>query len=313
MSQYHTINAGELERGFTVIARLDGSPITSGTVNYYLKCKSGSNAGKWWRDSDQTWQAAATGNAMSHDADGHWDVLLTAGASGPFLAGVRYREYVKESGNLHVPEGRLLACDAAPGTTGGPLLVGNGNGAVNPSGGKVPATIAAGDNSDKTGYSLTGKVAATIALGDNSDKAGYSLASANGGVGPTAAIADEDIHTTAFKNGTARLCARVYKDGADIHQADVSTIVYSVFLLDDQDPDARTAINGHSAVSLAAADVFFDTLQSDSQASNYNFRHVIPIALYAAFTIAGRNYLAEYTIAPAVGEKIILRFRVHVL
>ena len=229
---------------------------------------------------------------MTHDADGHWDILLTAGADGPFVAGVRYREYVKESGNLHVPDGRLLVCDAAPGTTGGPLVVGTGGGAINPSGGKVPATIAAGDNSDK---------------------AGYSLADASGGIGPTANIADEDIHTTAFKNGTVRLCARVYKDGADIHRADVATIVYSVFLLDDQDPDARTAVTGHSAVSLAVADVIFDTLQSDSQASDYNFRHVIPIGVHPAFTIAGRNYLVEYTITPVAGEKIILRFRVHVL
>ena len=292
MSQYHTINAGELERGFTVVARADGSPITAGTVDYYLKCRSGTNAGKWWRNSDQTWQAAETANAMTHDADGHWDVLLSAGAAGPFTAGVRYLEYVKESNNLHVPDGRLLVCDAAPGTTGGPLVVGTDAGAINPSGGKVQATIASGDNADKTGY---------------------SLADGSGGVGPTASIADDDIHTTAFKNGTVRLCARVYKDGADIHQADVSTIVYSVFLLDDQDPDAQTAVTGHSAVALAAADVIFDTLQTDSQASDYNFRHVVPIAAHPAFTIAGRNYLAEYTIMPTVGEKIILRFRVHVL
>jgi hypothetical protein len=334
MSQYHTINAGEVERGFTVVARLDGSPITTGTVSYYLKCKSGSNAGKWWRNSDQSWQASETANTMSHDADGHFDILLTAGAAGPFVAGVRYREYVKESGDLHVPDGRLLVCDAAPGTTGGPLIVGTGAGAVNANGGKVPATIASGDNSDKTGYSVAGKVAATIAVGDNSDKAGYSLAGkvaatiapgdnsdktgyslagGSNGIGPTANVADDDIHTTAFKNGTVRLCAHVYKDGADIHRADVSTIVYSVFLLDDQDADARTAVTGHSAVSLAAADVIFDTLQNDSQASGYNFKHIIPIGVHPAFTIAGRNYLAEYTIAPAVGEKLILRFRVHVL
>lgn len=313
MSQYHTINAGELERGFTVIARLDGSPITTGTVNYYLKCKSGVNAGKWWRNSDQTWQASETANAMTHDADGHWDILLSAGAAGPFVAGIRYREYVKEAANLHVPDGRLLVCDAAPGTTGGPLVVGTGSGGINPSGGKVPATIAAGDNSDKTGYSVSGKVAATIAVGDNSDKTGYSLADASGGIGPTANIADEDIHTTAFKNGTARLCARVYIDGSDIQRANVSTIAYSVFLLDEQDPDIRTVVTGHSAVSLAVSDVIFDTLQSDSQTSNYNFRHIIPINVHPAFTIAGRNYLAEYTITPIVGQKLILRFRVNVL
>jgi hypothetical protein len=292
MSQYHTINAGELERGFTAVARADGSPIIAGTVNYYLKCKSGVNAGKWWRNSDQSWQAAEAANAMTHDADGHWDILLTVGAAGPFAAGVRYLEYVKESGNLHVPDGRLLVCDAAPGTTGGLLVVGTSGGAINPSGGKVPATIA---------------------VGDNADKAGYSLADTSGGVGPTANIADDDIHTTVFKNGTARLCARVYKDGADIHRADVASIVYSVFLLDDQNPDARAVIDGHNAVSLAVAGVLFDTLQSDSQASNYNFKHIIPISVHPAFTIAGRNYLVEYTFMPTVGEKIILRFRVHTL
>ena len=37
------------------------------------------------------------------------------------------------------------------------------------------------------------------------------------------------------------------------------------------------------------------------------------IGVHPAFTIAGRNYLAEYTIMPVAGEKIILRFRVHVL
>lgn len=290
MSQYHTINAGELERGFTVVAKASGDPITAGSVNYHLKCKSGANAGKWWRESDRTWQPLETGNAMTHDADGHWDILLTA--AGPFVAGVRYLEYVKESGNLHVPDGRFLVCEAAPGTVGGPLVVGIGDGAINPSGGKVGATIAGGDNSDKSGY---------------------SLADASGGVGPTANIADEDIHTTAFKNGTLRLCARVYRDGVDIRRADVSAVAYSLFLLDEQDPDSREAVAGHNAVSLAAADVIFDTLQSDSQASNYNFKHVIPISIHPAFTIAGRNYLAEYTIVPVVGERIILRFRVNVL
>jgi len=72
-------------------------------------------------------------------------------------------------------------------------------------------------------------------------------------------------------------------------------------------------VTGHSAVSLNVADVIFDTLQSDSQASDYNFKHIIPISVHPAFTIAGRNYLAEYTITPTAGEKIILRFRVNVL
>jgi len=140
-----------------------------------------------------------------------------------------------------------------------------------------------------------------------------TLSGVSGGTPASAPASDADIYCTAFKNGTVRLLARVYFDGANVKQADVSTIVYNVFLLDDRDPDARTAVAGHSAVSLVVADVIFDMLQSDSQASDYNFRHVIPIGVHPAFTIAGRNYLVEYTIMPVAGEKIILRFRVHVL
>ena len=140
-----------------------------------------------------------------------------------------------------------------------------------------------------------------------------TLSGTSGGTPATAATSDEDIYSTVFKGGTVRLVARAYLDGADIKQAAVSAIVYSIFLLDDQDPDSRTPVTGHGAVSLDAADVIFDTLQTDGQAGNYNFKHVIPIGVHPAFTIAGRNYLVEYTIVPLVGEKLILRFRVHVL
>jgi hypothetical protein len=105
MSQYHSINAGETERFFTVVARASGAPITSGTVNYYLKAKSGANAGKWWANATETWEVAETANAMTHEADGHWEIDL---ASTPFADGVRYLEYVKESGDLHVPQARHL-------------------------------------------------------------------------------------------------------------------------------------------------------------------------------------------------------------
>jgi hypothetical protein len=105
VSQYHSINAGETERFFTVVARASGAPITAGTVNYYLKAKSGDNAGKWWKNADETWDAAETANAMTHEADGHWEIDL---ASTPFADGTRYLEYVKESGDLHVPQARHL-------------------------------------------------------------------------------------------------------------------------------------------------------------------------------------------------------------
>ena len=126
-------------------------------------------------------------------------------------------------------------------------------------------------------------------------------------------MGDEDIYVSVFKNHTARLCAYVALNGADIHRADVSAVVYNVYLLDKNEPDVRTTVAGHTNVSLSPADVLFDTLQSDTQASGYNFRHTIPISTNNAFTIAGRNYQVEYILTPVAGERILIRFRINVL
>lgn len=138
-----------------------------------------------------------------------------------------------------------------------------------------------------------------------------TLSGTSGANAPTAATNDADIYTTAFKGGTARLCARVYLNGTDVTQAAVSSITYSIYLLDEDDPESRTAVTGHSAVDLTVADVVYDTLQTDSQASNYNFRHTPPISTSAAFATLG-DYLVEYTVTPATGETIIVRFVVKV-
>jgi hypothetical protein len=101
-----SIAVGETWRHAGMVAKASGSAITAGTVNYYLKSKTGTNAGKWWKDSDQTWAAVETANPMTHDADGNWTIELSAS---PFTDGVLYVEYAKESGDLHVAgEGRLL-------------------------------------------------------------------------------------------------------------------------------------------------------------------------------------------------------------
>lgn len=105
-SDIHSVLAGETWRMFGTVAKASGDAITSGTVNYYIKCLTGDNAGKWWKNADQTWAVAETANAMSHQADGNWTIEL---AASPFTAGVLYLEYAKESGDLHVAaEGRLL-------------------------------------------------------------------------------------------------------------------------------------------------------------------------------------------------------------
>ncbi|MFA5436402.1 MAG: hypothetical protein WC372_10240 [Candidatus Neomarinimicrobiota bacterium] len=84
-----------------MVARATGTPITSGTVTFYLQALTGVNAGKWFRTSDDTWQeteeAAGVG---SHQADGHWTCTVDSAA---WISGVRYFLYAKESGNLHIP------------------------------------------------------------------------------------------------------------------------------------------------------------------------------------------------------------------
>lgn len=106
MSDILSIRVGEVWRGAGMVARADGSAITTGTVTYYLKALTGDNVGKWWKNDDQTWAVAETGTEMTHQADGRWTVQLT---ESPFEVGIVYEEYVKESNDLHVPaEGREL-------------------------------------------------------------------------------------------------------------------------------------------------------------------------------------------------------------
>jgi hypothetical protein len=96
-------------RDWTAVSRADGTPIVAGTVNFYLIAITGTNAGKWFRGSDSSWQAAeAIAGAMAHRSDGHWYVSLAAAA---WIDGVEYEEYGKESGNLHVPIATQCRCE----------------------------------------------------------------------------------------------------------------------------------------------------------------------------------------------------------
>ena len=84
-----------------VVAKASGAAITSGTVNFYLVAKDGTNAGKWYQGSDTSWQAAeAIAGAATHRSDGHWYLSLP---SAVWTCNVAYTLYAKESGNLHIP------------------------------------------------------------------------------------------------------------------------------------------------------------------------------------------------------------------
>ena len=127
-----------------------------------------------------------------------------------------------------------------------------------------------------------------------------------------------DTYGTAFKNGSVTLLARVVgKDGQNIVQTDIASAKYSVYLLDDQDADGRTAATGHSDVDLTVADVVFNTLQNDAlwtvDETGYNFRHVLDVSANQAFTIAGRRFLVEFELTPNTGQVILVRFRLNVI
>jgi hypothetical protein len=106
MNDFRTQQAGSTSpRCFTIIDKTSGSGVTSGTINWYLKNITGANAGKWWRNSDGTWQASETANAMTHQSDGHWTITLSAT---PWVDGDVSLEYAKSSTDIHVPVSRML-------------------------------------------------------------------------------------------------------------------------------------------------------------------------------------------------------------
>ncbi len=154
---------------------------------------------------------------------------------------------------------------------------------------------------------FTGVFSASVLA--NAPRTGMVLSASSLARGPEASLTDEDIVATVFKGGSPRLCALVYLNGSPITQADVSTITYTVYELGSR-PDDRTAITGHTDVSLSAANVIYDSLQTDAQASKFNFAHQVPVSVHSAFTTAGRSYQVEYLITPTVGEVVIARFSI---
>jgi hypothetical protein len=135
-----------------------------------------------------------------------------------------------------------------------------------------------------------------------------TLTGITGGTGPDAATGVSDIYVIANKNDMERLVGKFYYNGSYITQAAIDSISYSAFLLDPSDVDSRTAIGGHQAVDVSVEDTVFDTLQTDQQATSFNFAHRPSITAYPLLSIAGQEYLLEYTFTPASGEPFIRRF-----
>ncbi len=118
-----------------------------------------------------------------------------------------------------------------------------------------------------------------------------------------------------FKDGSATMLARVVgANGAVIVQADIASAAYSVTLLDDDDPDTGTAIEGHANVAVDVAGLIHDNLQTDDlwdvDAIGYNFKHVLDVAENQAFATAGRNSRIVFRLTPTSGQVLLVRFKV---
>jgi hypothetical protein len=83
-----------------MIAKADGEPITSGTVNLYLQAKSGANAGKWFKASDSSWSdSEQVAGTATHQSRGRWSGTIIAAA---WITGVHYDLSGQESGHLNI-------------------------------------------------------------------------------------------------------------------------------------------------------------------------------------------------------------------
>jgi hypothetical protein len=128
----------------------------------------------------------------------------------------------------------------------------------------------------------------------------------------------KDIFGTAFKNGSAVLMARIVDaTGANVQQAGITAIEYSIYKLDPCRPDNLAAVMGHDGVSLVVADVIFNALQIGGlwtvDSVGYNFRHEIDVSTTEAFSKAGVQYQVRYELTPTTGQKTIVRFQLRVI
>ena len=86
----------------TILAVADNTPITSGTVNFYLYCTDGDNEGKYWNYATAAWESSkASAGVASHLDDGLWYLAIAAGAWPDYES--RWRLYAEEDGDLHIP------------------------------------------------------------------------------------------------------------------------------------------------------------------------------------------------------------------
>ena len=127
-----------------------------------------------------------------------------------------------------------------------------------------------------------------------------------------------DIQGVVYKGGSSTLLARVVgPDAQPIVQADIASAAYTIWLVDADDEETWTAVAGHTAVTVAVADLLFDTLQDDDlwdvDSTGYNFKHVLNVSTAAAFALSGRTYRVVFTLTPEAGQPVLVRFKLDAI
>ena len=128
----------------------------------------------------------------------------------------------------------------------------------------------------------------------------------------------KEIYGTVFSNCTATFLARIVDEsGIPLTISDIHSVKYTIFLLDDQNPVARTAVVGHEQITLQVSSVMFNTLQTNNiwsiDTAGYNFRHAPDTDNSESFPIPHRNYLIIYQIVPFEGASIHIHFHVNAI
>jgi len=125
----------------------------------------------------------------------------------------------------------------------------------------------------------------------------------------------ELFYGTVLDNGTVRLRGQVCNDDGDLLSASgVDDASYTIYLQDEDDPDGRTAVAGHSAVSLTpSACILDDPGDWSLDSTGYNFQHIIDISTYPAFTMVGRTYVVAVSVTPTDEQPRLGAFSIRVV
>ncbi len=122
-------------------------------------------------------------------------------------------------------------------------------------------------------------------------------------------MAVNQICGKAWEDTSPYLMARIVSaTNAVLQQADISSVTYSVFDLND------TTTPVISPASIPVSQIIFNSLQTDSRwtvdATGYNFAYALPAA---ALPEGGRSYVVDFNVTPVSGAPFPVVFLIHSL